>query len=348
MLPFLQGEFGNPNSIHSLGGSARDAVESARVQVASLIGAEDPSQIYFTAGASEANNWVAHSTRSGIVSPFEHSSMQRSAETCGWAVWPNSGEALIDPGEPFEVASLMTVNNETGDIWDIRDRSIDANALHADATQIVGKLPFDVTGLNFASMSAHKLYGPKGIGALYCWTAPPTPLMFGGEQEGGFRAGTLNVPAIVGFGAAAEIVSEEMAENELQARKLREILLHELSRVSDFRILGGPKTSPFILCLAFLGVEGETLVVEVDRQGYAISSGAACSSRSNEPSHVLQALDVPTDWLRGAVRISFGKMNTEKSTVGLAECLTQSVEKLRTMTRAILFPRNVEHGIERL
>jgi cysteine desulfurase len=331
MVPYLTEEFGNANSLHGWGSKAREAVEKARAQVAALVGAEDPSQIYFTSGASEANNWIVRSTRSGLVSPFEHSSLIEPAKANGWRVWENCGAELERNPETSDITSLMAVNNETGTCWDIRDYPV-SGAIHVDATQIVGKLPFAVQGLSYASMSAHKLYGPKGVGALYCEGLPPTPLIQGGEQEHGFRSGTSNVPGIVGFGAAAELAAAEMKENEDQARQLRDLLLYELRDVPDWKILGGPKTSPFILSITVTGVEGETLVIEADRRGYALSSGAACSSHSTEPSHVLQALDVQGPDLRGAIRISFGKSNSNESTAGLALTLAQSIEMVRTMT----------------
>ncbi len=332
MLPFLRESYGNANSLHSLGAQAREAVEDARVQVAELIGAEDPSQVFFTSGATEANNWIARSTQSGLISPFEHSSLIEPAQANGWKLWANSGGDLLPETEPVQIASLMAVNNEVGTLWDVRGESVTARSLHVDATQIVGKLPFSVDGLAYASMSAHKLYGPKGIGALFSAGTPPEAMILGGEQEHGFRSGTLNVPAIVGFGAAAELAQEEMKENETRIRELNLLFLDEMSAVSDWMVVGGAKTSPFILGLSLIGVEGESLVIDVDHRGYAISSGAACSSRSIEPSHVLRALGLSESETRGMVRISFGRANSLDSTAGLARTLAQSVEMVRTMT----------------
>jgi cysteine desulfurase len=348
MLPYLSDGFGNANSIHSWGQRAHEAVERARSQVAALVEADDPSQIFFTSGASEANSWVVRSFENGIVSPFEHSSMLNPAGERGWSMWGNDQEELLETCGRYELASVMAVNNEIGARWDIRDEQVDANALHVDATQIVGKLPFSVQGLDFVSMSAHKLYGPKGVGALFCAGMPPEPLILGGEQEQGFRSGTLNVPGIVGFGAAAEFALAEREENLAHAEKLRSIFLEELGQTSGWEVQGGPKTSPFILGISFEGVEGETLVIETDRAGYAISSGAACSSRSNEPSHVLQAMGIDLSLIRGTVRMSFGKYNSIETTGGLARSMTQSVEKLRTMTWRLSNQRNAAHGNARL
>lgn len=334
MLPYLREDFGNANSLHHFGRKAHEAVENAREAVAALVEA-DPSQIFFTSGATEANAWVVRSSENAVFSPYEHSSMLASAESSGWSGMESDGTTPILPVGEFQLASLMSVNNETGAMWDIRDFDFEAEQLHADATQAVGKLPFSVQGLSFASMSAHKLYGPKGIGALFCESSPPDPLLRGGEQEHGFRSGTLNVPGIVGFGAAAEIAQEELAINLRHVHELRNCFMAELSASSGWTLNGGHKTSPFILSVSFEGVEGESLVIEVDQAGFAISSGAACSSRSNEPSHVLTAMGLTPERIRGTVRISFGKYNTVESAAGLARALAQSAEKLRTMTKGL-------------
>ncbi|HWD40676.1 MAG TPA: cysteine desulfurase family protein [Fimbriimonas sp.] len=331
MLPFFKDDFGNANSIHSFGRQAMGAVDLARQRVADLIEAEDPSQIFFTSGATEANNWLLRGFKDIAISPYEHSSLFEAAKHLGKRVLTPDFKSIGNP----EVLSVMTVNNETGQVWDVREWSGQAAAIHADATQALGKIPFSVAGLDYASFSAHKLYGPKGIGALYAKENPPEPFLLGGEQESGYRAGTLNVPGIVGFGAAAAIALDEREQNEQMAASLRAELLDKLAPISEKNVIGGAKTSPFILSISFAGVEGESLVVELDRAGYAVSSGAACSSRSTEPSHVLLAMGLEEIWVRGTVRISFGRMNTFESVNGLARTLTQSVEKLRTMSRRL-------------
>src|SRR5579862_8510349 len=223
-----------------------------------------------------------------------------------------------------------------------------ASLIHTDATQALGKIPFGVAEIDYASFSAHKLYGPKGIGALFIANEALSPLIQGGEQENGLRAGTLNVPGIVGFGAAAAISAQEMATDSSKANELKGTLLAQLHNVSDWEINGGSQVSPFILSLSFLGVEGETLVIECDKAGYAISAGAACSSRSTEPSHVLLALGLDESWRRGTVRISFGRFNTPESASGLGTTLAQTVEKLRTMFMGRKISRNVERVDARL
>ncbi len=345
MLPFLEADFGNANSIHGFGRRALAGVDLARQRVADLIGAEDPSQVVFTSGASEANNWVLRSFSSSAISPFEHSSLLEPAEVLG--------SVVLDPGlsmpeASVDLISIMTVNNETGAILEPRTHRASAARIHTDATQALGKIPFCVDDLDYASFSAHKLYGPKGIGALYLSSEPLSPMIQGGEQEHGMRAGTLNVPGIVGFGAACAISAVEIDKDSGKARELRSAVLEELIGVSDWKVNGGPDPSPFILSISFVGVEGETLVIECDKAGYAISAGAACSSRSTEPSPVLLALGLDEPWRRGTVRVSFGRFNNLDSAVGLARTLAHTVEKLRTMSMGSKISRNVERVDARL
>jgi cysteine desulfurase len=330
MLPFLGEAFGNANSIHAFGQRAHAAVELARLRVATLIGAEDPSQIVFVSGATEANNQVLRSFSKGIVSPFEHSAVREPARNLGWAVLKNEGLKLIPPDERHDLVSVMLVNNEIGSMWPPPEFRNHADFVHSDMTQGVGKLPINLDGIDFASFSAHKFYGPKGVGAVYFRDTPPDPLIRGGEQEHDLRGGTLNVAGIVGMGLAAEIARSEMDQNLAHATELRSVFLDGLSGCTDCIVNGGERVSPYILSISFLGVEGETLVIEADKSGYAISSGAACSSHSNQPSHVLAALELSENWSRGTVRISFGKYATIEAASGLGRYLRQTVENLRT------------------
>jgi len=333
MLPWMQEDYGNANSIHSLGLKARDAVEKARAQVAEAIGAEDPSEIVFTSGATEANNWLLSAYPGAWVSPVEHSSIWEQVGPRGLQILtaPEGGGCIVPPGQ---LGSLMRVNNETGAIYEPPE----APLIHSDLTQAIGKVTTDLSRLHFATFSAHKFHGPKGIGALYARGANfPKPLLHGGEHEAGYRAGTLNVPAIVGMGEAIHISVDSEDHSAHHATHLKKVALEELEGISDWvanpapglaaSFLGRP--SPFILSLSFLGIEGETLVIELDRQGYAISSGAACSSRSTEPSHVLTAMGYPLEWIRGTIRISFGRYNTVEATQALAKALRSTVERLR-------------------
>jgi cysteine desulfurase len=331
MLPYLREAFGNANSIHTWGMRAMDGVERARAHVAELIGADDPSQIVFTSGATEANNWVVSAHPDIAISPFEHSAMREPALAAGALVLANDGSELFSPPRQCQLISVMAVNNETGSRWNVKNYEGSAQLTHSDITQAVGKVAVDVSGIDYASLSGHKFYGPKGVGALYYREQPPAPFILGGEQENGLRGGTLNVPAIVGMGEAARICIEEQEADLTRAQEHQSILLDTLARCPDMRVNGGSDRSPYIVSLSFLGVEGETLVIETDRAGYAISSGAACSSRSTEPSHVLTALGLEEKWLRGTIRVSFGRFNDADSVDGLAKHLLLTLEKLRKM-----------------
>lgn len=331
MLPFFGEAFGNPNSIHAFGQFARNAVEVARNRVAQALGADDPEQILFTSGATEANNQVLRSFPFGAVSPFEHSAVREPAKLLGFEVLKNDGLTVLPPKQRVPLLSLMSVNNEIGSIWNPSEFEPFADFVHSDITQRVGKLPIDLTGIEFASLSAHKFYGPKGIGALFFRQFPPDPLHVGGEQEFSSRGGTLNVPGIVGMGMAIQLATEELEQNLKHAKELRSVLLDGLSTCSDWQLLGGEQVSPYIMSVSFLGVEGETLVVEVDRAGFAISSGAACSSHSHELSPVLKVLNIEEAWSRGTIRISFGRYCTVESAYELSRALRRTVENLRRM-----------------
>jgi cysteine desulfurase len=354
MLPWMRDDFGNANSIHTLGLKAREAVEHARAQVAEAIGAEDPSEIVFTSGATEANNWLFSAFPRAWVSPVEHSSIWEQVAPRGLRVLPNNNydwvqEDLVTP-RLDGLVSLMSVNNETGAIYPLPP----ADLLHTDATQAIGRTSFrvgekrsDIRSVDFVTFSAHKFHGPKGIGALYARDARfPPPLLYGGEHEEGHRAGTLNVPAVIGMGEAIRLAVDSQEQLATDVGQLGSIVLEELASVTDWHQNGawlppgvapvgfspGLGPSPFILSLSFLGIEGETLVIEMDRQGYAISSGAACSSRSTEPSHVLTAMGYPLEWIRGTIRISFGRFNSIDGTRDFAKALSETVLRLREGT----------------
>ncbi|MFQ3588195.1 MAG: cysteine desulfurase family protein [Fimbriimonadaceae bacterium] len=342
MLPFLREECGNAHSVHQPGLRARAAVERAREQVASLVGAEDPAEIVFTSGATESNNWVLRAFPESAVSAFEHASIRVPAARSGAEVIPHRGLA-VEPEPDFRwtdgrptrgLVSLMLVNNEIGTVWNPTAWRPFAERLHSDLTQAVGKIPVDVQelDLDFASFSAHKFHGPKGIGALYIRGMEPVPpLLGGGDQENGLRAGTLNVPAIVGMGEAARIAAEEQARDYEHAAKLRQITLGSIGDLADFRANGGPCVSPFILSLSFLGIEGETLVIELDHRGFSVSSGAACSAQKHEPSAVLAAIEPDDAWRRGTIRISFGRTNTPDAAERLGLNIRQAVQTLRKL-----------------
>lgn len=331
MLPYLGDSFGNANSLHAWGRQAAEAVDIARVRVASSIGAEDPTQIVFTSGATEGNNWVLSNFDEAVVSPFEHSSVWETARARGFDVLEAHAFDLQLPTNRRPLVSVMLVNNETGTLFDVAAYRSAGYVLHSDITQAAAKYKVDLTPIDYATFSAHKFYGPKGIGAIYMKDAPLQPLMWGGEHEGGQRAGTLNVAGIVGMGLASQIAAEQADSDHSLAEACAAALLDELRAVTDWQINGGPSRVPSILSLSFLGIQGEALVIDLDAAGFGISSGAACSSRSTEPSHVLSAAGVPSDWLRGTVRISFGRMNTEASSGALGRELTRSVRRLREL-----------------
>lgn len=347
MLPWFNEFPGNAHSLHHYGTRAMDAVEKARGQVARLIGAEDPTQITFTSGATEANTWVLHAFKDQIeVSPFEHSSIRETAERLGINTFsasppeprPRSNSVGTPPADA-RIYALMAVSNETGTIFDENARPMGAHLV--DATQALGKIPFQVGDLEYVTGSAHKFYGPKGIGFLYqCSPGSIPPLITGGGQERGERSGTLNVPAIVGMGKAASIATEEHHIRQVHAAGLNEIFCYPFGGgwsypkeppLRDYIINGGDHRSPYILSLSFAGIEGETLLIELDQAGFCCSAGAACSSQNTEPSPVLRAFGVPDEYIRGTIRISFSHHNTEESTAQLATEIRRIVTKLRNL-----------------
>lgn len=334
MTPFLSEHIGNAHSLHSLGRRARAAVEHAREQLAMLIGAESPDQIVFTSGATESNNQViaAYADTGLAISPFEHSSVRDPACFCGCRTLTNQGWNLSIEDEPSLLA-VMTVNNETGAVLAV-PQIAPMTALLRDVTQHAGKLPLDLSGIDYATLSAHKIYGPKGVGALFTCSGLAAPLLRGGGQEDDRRSGTLNVPGIVGFGEASRIAADRMQADEAQARELRAIVLDGISRLPDWQEHRHDHQSPYILSLSFFGLEAQTLLEAVDLRGYAISGGAACSSRAEEPSHVLTALGLEPDWLRGTIRVSFGRSNTIDSAHGLASALVEGVESARKLQKS--------------
>lgn len=302
MRPWLEDEWANAHSLHTAGRKAREAVETARGLVADLIGAEDAAQVFFTSGATEgANAIVAGQEAPGWISPFEHAAVRTPALARGWSVAPNEGwQVEAVPG----FGAVMAVNNETGAVLDATGASL------VDATQALGKMAWSVGEAEYAIGSAHKIYGPKGVGFLYARDGMFPPLLLGGEQEGGMRAGTLNVAGVVGLGEAARIAaSEDGAE---LARAVREAVMGELSEV---RV--NADGVPHILSVSFEGIEAEAILLDLDRAGFAVSAGSACSSSSTEPSPTLVALGLAPEWLRGTVRVSSGRFSTAAAAAAL-------------------------------
>jgi cysteine desulfurase len=334
MLPYLREQYGNASSRHELGTRARSAVNVAREQVAALVRVQ-PAQVIFVSGGTEANNLFVTGAAGYLkptqiaVSAIEHPCVAKPAQALarsGWkvrklAVTPQGEIDMSDVeaalNEPTGIVSVMLANNETGVIQDVAgvgERARVARALmHTDAVQALGKIDMDFRALNVHAMtlSAHKIHGPKGAGALIIdKRLELKPLIAGGGHEQGMRSGTENVPAIVGFGAACEAAAQRMAECAGHISRLRSRLesgLHDAGAVIfGERAPRIPNTTYF----AFRNLDGETLVVELDKLGFAVAAGAACSSASPEPSATLLAMGVEPELARGAVRLSLGASNT--------------------------------------
>ncbi|NOT67847.1 MAG: cysteine desulfurase [Methylophilaceae bacterium] len=332
MLPFLSKQPGNATSRHSYGRAARQAVDQARAQVAEAVGAH-PSQIIFTASGTEANNLaiqgMVESNSQILVSAIEHPAVTRPALTMRQrgnsvaSIAVDASGKLIDSSlqnllsQPTSLVSVMLANNETGVIQNIAEigemvRSQGAY-LHTDAVQALGKIAVDFSALNVhaMSLSSHKIKGPQGAGALVLdKRVDIRPLLYGGGQEKGLRSGTENVAAIVGFGQACELIKQELSEQALIVTQLRVQLEAGLKKLGATIFGDQSERLPNTSFFAFNEIDGETLVVALDRKGFAVASGSACSSDSTEPSHVLLAMGIARDLARGAIRISLGGKNT--------------------------------------
>jgi cysteine desulfurase len=357
MLPWLRGRYGNPSSIHAMGREARRALDTAREQVAQLVGAH-PSQVLFTSGGTEANNsalkGVAFRSTPGRITlgGIEHASVSSPAQSLqrfGWqldmAEVDAQGRYRLDSLEQAlhtdtRLVSLMWANNETGAVQPIaaiaaqcRERGI---LFHTDAVQAAGKLAVDfaASGAHLLSLSAHKLYGPKGVGALI-WdkAVDMEPLLHGGGQEKGRRGGTENLAAIVGFGQAAELASVELDARHRHLQGLRDSFEQRLAQQLPQAVIfaGEAERLPNTAFLAVPGVEGQTLIMALDQQGIAVSSGSACGSEHTEPSAVLKAMGVENELALGAIRISFGKDNTEQDIERLVGALVSQVKQLQRL-----------------
>lgn len=359
MLPWLESQYGNASSRHEFGRAARRAVDQARQQVAAAVNAH-PTEIVFTSGGSEANNLFLKGATAVLkpgllaISAIEHPCVIKPAAQLarqGWQVreiavdgagrlnLEDYAEVLL--GRP-RLLSVMLANNETGVVQDVAALASAAKAgggwFHSDAVQALGKLAIDFRALNAAgvqalTLSAHKVYGPKGAAALVLdKRVEVQPLIAGGGHERGLRSGTENVPAIVGFGVAAELAAQRVAELPARLRvmqaKLESGLLALGARIFSTEAKRLPNTSYF----AFPNIDGETLVGKLDREGFAVASGAACSSANPEPSHVLRAMGVAPEIARGAVRVSLGASNTETEIEQFINALQVTVGRLQGLT----------------
>lgn len=357
MLPWLRGRFGNPSSIHAIGREARGALDRAREQVAQLVGAH-PSQVIFTSGGTEANNsalkGVAFRLPPGrlAIGAIEHASVRSPAVSLGRFGWQIDTIAVDSQGicgidalaeaaqADTRLVSVMWANNETGTVEPVkaiaqycREQGI---LFHTDAVQAAGKLEvnFPACGAHLMSLSAHKLYGPKGVGALIVDKAVDMePLLHGGGQEKGQRGGTENLAAIVGFGKAAELAAIELTERRRHLSEQRTLFENRLADALPEAVIFAKEAErlPNTVFLAVPGLEGQTLIMALDQQGIAISSGSACGSEQTEPSPVLKAMGVESELALGAIRISLGKDNTEQDIETLVGTLVSQVKQLQRL-----------------
>ncbi len=366
MLPFLTEKFGNASSIHSFGQEARGAVDRARHQVAEIINAR-PNEIVFTSGGTEANNLAIRGLlesnekygRHIITSAIEHSAVREvcedlekrgAADVTYLPVYADGIVRVEDVAaavrEDTILISIMTANNEIGTIQPVEEIGRFVKKLkesgkkiwfHTDAVQAVGKIPVDVEEFNcdLLSLSAHKIYAPKGVGALYVRRGVRLHKQnIGGHQERERRGGTENVPYIVAFGKACELAKTDLRENAERLKGMRDKFEQNIGeRISDLEFNGNPENRlPHISNVSFGFVEGEGLLINLDLQGVAVSTGAACSSGSLEPSPVIRALGSTDELARGAIRFSFGKDNTAEDVEYVLEVLPRAVENLRRLS----------------
>lgn len=356
MLPWMQGQTGNPTSRHVYGRTARTAIEHARAQVAEACGAY-ASQVIFTATGTEANNFAVKGIAASqpetqvLYSAIEHPCVSRPAMSLRQNGWRSHQIGVDRQGKldiaqlellltvPTSLVSVMFANNETGTIQDIAAIAEMARRtgayMHTDAVQALGKLPLDFTELNVHAMtvSSHKIHGPQGAAALILdKRVDIQPLLHGGGQERGLRSGTENVAAIIGFGMACELAKAGLRNFAKHTQSLRDQFEQGLKSLNatifSNQVTRLPNTSFF----AIEGIEGETLVMALDRKGFAVASGSACSSDSTEPSHVLLAMGINPDLARGAVRVSFGAQNTAEQVTKLLESLKNEVLRLKQLT----------------
>lgn len=364
MLRYCQEDFGNPSSVHRYGRQARVAVDEARDCIAEMLGVP-AATICFSSGGTESNNSIikgvaialADRGRHIVISEIEHPAV---LDTCadlarqGYEITyvPVTADGVVEPQAVQEaltdktlLVSIMHANNETGVIQPIaeiaaltRERGI---LMHTDAVQTFGKMSLDINalGVDFLSFSGHKIYAPKGIGGWYARPqAPLHPLLFGGHQERGRRSGTENVPGIAALGKACQLAQQDMPELWARQARLQQDFERGLrERLPDLRIQGeGATRLPTTTNVAFAGVEGEALLMNLDLQGIAVSTGSACSSGSLEASHVLRAMAVPDSYLSGALRFSLGRLSTADDIDYVLDLLPDLVAHTRTLSPSLV------------
>lgn len=361
MLPFLDESAGNPSSAHSAGRAARRAVETAREQVASLLGAATESVI-FTSGGTESINTALRGAlaaqphkRHIVTSAVEHSATKTlcehfEREGCE-VTWLGVGSGGFPSAEEFSaalrpdtaIASVLWANNETGVVFPIEEMARHANerrvVFHVDAVQAAGKIPVDLSHVpvHLLSISAHKFYGPMGAGALFVRSGMGLPpWLLGGGQENGRRSGTENVPGIVGMGCAAELARDAMDADAQRLSALRDAFEEGVrTRFPNARFHGDPsRRLPNTSNFALPGIEAKALLVVLDRLGIACSTGSACNSGSPDASHVLRAMGVDNDEAKSSLRFSFGRMNREEDAAAAVEILTEAARRILAATKS--------------
>jgi cysteine desulfurase len=360
MLPFLRERFGNPSSVHAFGQDAKQALEDARSAVAAALGARK-DEITFTSGATEGDNLAVTGVASAlcekgkhiITSKIEHHAVLAACEQLqriGFEITevPCDSFGIVDPAEVKKAVrkdttliSIMHVNNEIGTIQPIEEIGEIAHergiVFHTDAVQSVGKLPLNMksTKVNLLSLSAHKIYGPKGVGALYVKRGTPlTPLVFGGGQEKKRRPGTENLAGIIGLAKAVELVTRDIEVSNERMSALSDKFENGILASVPRTTLNGHRTARVSSTsnISFEFVEGESLLLSLDMEGIAVSSGSACTSGSLDPSHVLIAMGVSPEIAQGSLRVSLGRDTTEEDIDYVLEVLPSIVEKLRSMS----------------
>jgi cysteine desulfurase len=360
MLPILREGFGNPSSLHWFGQQARAAVDMAREKVAALIGAS-PGEIVFTGSGTEADNMALRGAvaaareprRRVVYSTIEHHAVMNTAKALAEEGVPvesarTSADGRVDiddlrakVGDGTALVAVMLANNETGVVEPVgevvriaRERGA---LIHCDAVQAAGKIPVDVRALDVDTLavSAHKIYGPKGVGALYVRSGTRLKsFVRGGSQERNRRAGTENVAGIVGLGRAAELAREDMGAESARLSDLRDRLERKLLAIPGAQRNGDASRVPNTANLSFAGVEAESLVMALDLAGLAVSTGAACAAGAVEPSHVLRAMGLPLDRVQASLRFSLGRGTTAEQVDRAATLVAEAVDKQRRLSRS--------------
>ena len=364
MLPYLKERYGNPSSIHKFGRETTRAIHLARKRVAEMIGASSPREITFTSGGTEANNLALKGTAMHIkrkmpeknmiiTSSIEHDAVlepSKDLEDRGFVTMhlPVTGEGLVRPSElksmmtdNVALVSIMYANNEVGTIQPIKELieiAHQAGALfHTDAVQAAGKLPLNVQnlGVDMMSLSSHKINGPKGVGALYIKSnLKILPIIHGGGQEWYLRSGTENVPGIVGFGKACELATKRMSQYQEHVACLRDYVIERVlqeiprSRLNGLRTERVPNNAHF----TFFGVNGEDLIIKLDENGIAASTGSACSVKKQKQSHVLKAMGFSYEEITGSLRLSLGMHNTRDEVDRAVDILSNVVKELHELS----------------